>query len=145
MAEINADCIRYFDLEDKVKIKMHKLKVIELINELQSRNLPTGGKKSVLQDRLQGYLDQQAQVDASNTLMNVTKPTCIESYTKRDAVYLVYPMPETKDIQIVQLLFNGNTIDVQPITIIKYPEGVQSLCSIVNRMPSTSQVILPYS
>ena len=89
VAETKADR-RCYDLENRVQLKVHKLKVTELISELQSRNLPTNAKES-------GHLDQQAAVNNSNTLVKVTNQHVL-NHSKRGrcaSCHLVNPTQET--------------------------------------------------
>ena len=105
LAETKGDC-RFYYLETRVQLKVHKLKVAELISELQSRNLPTNAEKSVLQQHLQGHLNQQAAVNDSNTLVKVSNQHVL-NHSERGICASCQPNIGKKDINIVQLLFNA--------------------------------------
>ena len=106
-----ANCIKFLDPDNKVKLKVMKLTVANLQLELAKRNLPTVGKKCELQIRLKDHLNtQDGTENPENIVVHVDMPSALTSFKEGNAIYLIYSETATSVIHLIQIRYTGNTI-----------------------------------
>ena len=136
IAEKSANCITYFDLANKVKLKVSKLSRAELVMQLEARNMPTDGYKKDLQHRLQEYLNRHME-NVDNIVVHVQSPVAIASFQDADVLYLMYCDQGSRKIHCACISYTGISIEANIQFSVNYPANsftIRSLAVFKNQI-----------